>query len=339
MPAGAGYPIEDFLEAITAQLDQTQDALRLKAVNRPLTFALKEFNVDLKVFVEMDQQGRVTFRPAGPNEEGASTVSIGFTTITRPMIDENTISMEMTQAPTLGELGLAGDEQRQLARIGVRNGAQLKNLQRSAGEDTLSRHTGVDLARIRGALDLARPRLEDIGHEPVEEQPRAPPRPDTPHRGDGRDGRPGRLPDIQVPPRHGADHGPGSGGMAPPPPAATRPPGPAQNRGELATRLRDALAGRAEPGPAAESRPPRRLEIDPRARNIRIAGRNLVDQGRPPAARLDGRPLALLDATSLAASFALPPGRGGGRLTIELPDGATEEFDVVEQAAPRDYAQ
>ena len=33
-------PNAEFLEAITAQLDQTQDALRLKAVNRPLTFAL-----------------------------------------------------------------------------------------------------------------------------------------------------------------------------------------------------------------------------------------------------------------------------------------------------------
>jgi hypothetical protein len=170
MPSHAGYPIEDFLEAITAQLDQTQDALRLKAVNRPLTFALKDFNVNLQVFVEMNPEGKVTFRPAAPNEAGASTVSIGFTTITRPMIEENTVSMEMSQAPSLDELGLKADEQRQLAKIGVRNGAQLRNLQRSAGEETLSRQTGVDLGRIKGALNLARPRLEDIGaHVPAEE--------------------------------------------------------------------------------------------------------------------------------------------------------------------------
>ncbi|HRW14349.1 hypothetical protein [Amaricoccus sp.] len=332
MPPGGGYPIEDFLEAITAQLDQTQDALRLKAVNRPLTFALKDFNVDLKVFVEMDAQGRVNFRPAGPNEDGASTVSIGFTTITRPMIEENTISMEMAQTPSLDELGLKRDEQRQLAKIGVRNAAQLKNLQRSAGEDTLSRHTGIDLGRIRGALNLARPRLEDIGAEPAG------------------DGMPGALPDgAAVPPvgrqpdftpapapwhRPEIRPEPRPGPVPEPRPA----PAPAGDPGvHLADRLRQRLQPRIAPAPATG--PSRRLEIDPGARNIRIAGRNLIEEGRGPAARLDGRPLALVEASALAASFALPPGRGGGRLTIELPDGATESFDLVERppgtGAPR----
>ncbi len=285
MPSSVGYPIEDFLEAITAQLDQTQDALRLKAVNRPLTFALKDFNVNLQVFVEMNPEGKVTFRPAAPNEAGASTVSIGFTTITRPMIEENTVSMEMSQAPSLTELGLAEAEQRQLAKIGVRNGAQLRNLQRSAGEETLSRQTGVDLGRIKGALNLARPRLEDIGgHAP----------PDTP---------------VFAP--------------DPPQPRDDRRPEPG---GALADRLRHGMAAQGRPGPAM-----RRLEIDPAAREIQIGGRNLIEGGRAPRATLDGRALDTVRASSLAASFALPPGRGGGHLVIELPDGETENFHLVER--------
>lgn len=305
MPPGAGYPIEDFLEAITAQLDQTQDALRLKAVNRPLTFALKDFNVDLKVFVEMDAQGRVTLRPAGPNEEGASTVSIGFTTITRPMIEENTISMEMAQAPTLGELGLEGDEQRQLAKIGVRNGAQLKNLQRSAGDDTLSRHTGVDITRIRGALNMARPVVEDIRAEP--EVPQAPRFPAPPI-------------GVNLPPRRSEPFHP----MRPEAPSA---PEPVQN--DLLGRLRRSMVPPAE---APQTDPPlRRLEIEPDARTIRIGGRNLIEGGRAPEVHLDGRRLDLREATTLAATFALPPGQGGGRLTIELPDGRREAFDLVER--------
>jgi hypothetical protein len=290
VPPGAGYPIEDFLEAITAQLDQTQDALRLKAVNRPLTFALKDFNVDLKVFVEMDQNGRVTFRPAGPNEEGASTVSIGFTTITRPMIEENTISMEMSQAPTLDELGLKREEQRQLAKIGVRNAAQLKTLQRSAGEETLSRHTGIDLLRIRNALSMARPQVEDVVAEPAPKAGRAPVSVEPVTRG----------PDVVAP-----------GG------------------GKLADRLRQGLVRprmRSE-----EGQPIRKLEVAPGAKKIHVAGRNLIEEGRTLAASLDGRPLSLLGATSLAATFALPPGQGGGRLTIELPDGRTEDYDLFEQ--------
>lgn len=420
MPPGSGYPIEDFLEAITAQLDQTQDALRLKAVNRPLTFALKDFNIDLKVFVEMDAQGRVTFRPAGPNESGASTVSIAFTTITRPMIEENTISMAMTQAPGLDELGLAREEQARLAKIGVRNAAQLRNLQRSAGEDTLSRQTGVDLGKIRDALHMARPRLDDVVADAPDAPSGAPS--DAPwgrdrSRGGGRrEERPGQRPDPRLDPRRepapeprrdtapaphldprleprpGIVPRPTSPAQQPAPvpapapaprpaaqpaphldprlaqrptiPAPTAGPGraatgPSADPGDLVGRLRERLIPRTDgaaqpetwddpapawpPQPAAPVWTPpepepgpsrRRLTIDPAARSIRIAGRNLLDEGRAPAARLDGRPLSLLDASSLAASFSLPPGQGGGRLTIELPDGSEEEFDLVERPDP-----
>jgi len=135
----ASLPIEEFLEAVTAQLDKTQDALRMKAVNRPLTFALKDFAIDLNVFIEMNEQGDILFRPSGPNESGASTVQIGFTTITRPMIEENTVSMEMNQSPSLEDVGLAPDERNRLSKLGVHNAAQLRKLEASAGNSTMSR--------------------------------------------------------------------------------------------------------------------------------------------------------------------------------------------------------
>lgn len=156
------FPLEEFLEAITSQLDKTQDALRLKAVNRPLTFALKDFDLDLKVFVDMDAQGQIRFRPSGPNETGASTVTIGFTTITRPMIEENTVSMEMTASPTLDEIGLEPAEQKRLERLGVRNAAQLRQLEAHAGDNNLSRLSGVNVDKLRQALQMGRPQLDGL---------------------------------------------------------------------------------------------------------------------------------------------------------------------------------
>lgn len=303
-PAG-GYPIEEFLEAITAQLDQTQDALRLKAVNRPLTFALKDFNVDLKVFVEMDQAGRVTFRPAAPNEEGASTVSIGFTTITRPAIEENTISMEMANAPTLDELGLAPDERRQLARVGVRNAAQLRNLEKNAGDEGLSRHTGVNLGRIRGALNLARPRLNMVVDPDATE---VAPDPHSP------------APPVEPSPQ-------------------LSPTAPYMRQQHTLTP--DPALFRADPKPAAAQPEPalgairnrlarRKLRVGAEARNIELKGANLIDDGRVPVARLDGQNLNLLAAHPSSVSFSLPErwALGPGRLSVEMPDGAREEFDL-----------
>jgi len=176
---GSGaFLVEDFLEAITAQLDRTQDALRIKAVNRPLTYAIREFNLDLKVFVEMDKEGNVRFRSGGANEEGASTVRIGFTTMTRPMVEENTVSMAETSSPSLDELGLHGEERKKLERMGVRNATQLRRLKASAGAPTMARLSGVPLERLRNALDRSKPQIRSI--TPVNTQPAQQPSKTTP---------------------------------------------------------------------------------------------------------------------------------------------------------------
>ena len=61
------FRVEDFIQAITAQLDRVQDALRLKAVNRPLTYALKDLAMDLKVFVRAGL-GRCGSLPVGRSQ-------------------------------------------------------------------------------------------------------------------------------------------------------------------------------------------------------------------------------------------------------------------------------
>jgi len=133
-PSARGIPVEDFLQAIGEQLDRAQDALAIKArTGRPLTWALREFKIALQVFVDVDPQGQVTWRSAGPNEAGASTVNLEFTTITRPMIEENTYSvLDETDARPIDHIGgaaeLTDDERQRLRRLGVRNVGQLRRL-------------------------------------------------------------------------------------------------------------------------------------------------------------------------------------------------------------------
>lgn len=165
MPGDASFPVEDFLEAITSQLDRTQDALRLKAVNRPLTYAIRDFSLDLRVFVDVDDDGRVRFRNSGPNEAGASTVTIGFTTITRPMIEENTITLAEVQGPSLDDIGLQPDEQRRLEKLGVRNAAQLKRLNSSSGEGAVAKFADLPVNRLRAALQASRPTVDRVGDD------------------------------------------------------------------------------------------------------------------------------------------------------------------------------
>jgi hypothetical protein len=134
MSAGRAFPVEDFVQAFTAQLDRAQDLLALKArTGRPLTFALKDLAVDLHVFWEVDATGRTLMRHAEANEAGASTLRFNFTSITKAMAEENSVAMAADEdSRPLKELPAAAaiDEptRRRLEWAGVNTVGQLRRL-------------------------------------------------------------------------------------------------------------------------------------------------------------------------------------------------------------------
>ena len=285
------FPVEDFINAITTQLDRVQDALRLKAVNRPLTYALKDLQMELKVFVDLDQQGNVRFRPAGPNESGASTVNFGFTTITKPMIEENTVSMAATRSVPLTELGLSNDEQQRLERMGVRNLAQLNHLRASTGMQTISRLTDVSMERLRSAVDRGTPVVRGV----TPASPPPPPKTVPPVAGKPPATTPPVRPPMR-PPIKGLPIGPRPPVFTPP---VVKPP-----------------AGK----PPGWGLPPI-LRVGPGQRQIAVMGANMAEGAQWPEVRLNAQPLVLAEAESDRLLVQLPDDHSGGTLEISLPDG------------------
>lgn len=165
------FPVEEFIQALSAQLDRAQDALALKArTGRPLTFAIKDLSIDLRVFWESDPAGRVMVRHAGPNEEGASTVHLNFTTITKEMVEENTFSMAMDEDPRgiqdLAGAGFNEQDRRRLEMIGVRTVGQLRRLSADTDPKAVESYAGIPMLRLQAALQqAARPSV--TGVEPV----------------------------------------------------------------------------------------------------------------------------------------------------------------------------
>jgi hypothetical protein len=169
-----GYPVEEFLQAIGEQLDRAQDSLVVKArAGRPLTWALRELKIALQVFVELDEAGRVLWRTAGPNETGASTVNLEFTTITRPMIEENTWSfLDDSDPRPLDSAGvgadLSEDDRRRLGRLGVRTVGQLRRLMpEEKSTQPMASMIGIPVNRLQAAL-LASSRPVVTGQELVQ---------------------------------------------------------------------------------------------------------------------------------------------------------------------------
>ncbi|WP_140628277.1 hypothetical protein [Methylibium rhizosphaerae] len=332
-PAVAGFLVEEFITSITTQLDRVQDALRIKAVNRPLTYALKELHLELKVFVDMDSQGQVLLRAAGPNESGASTLAMDFTTITKPMIEENTISLAATRSAPLDNLGLKPEEQMKLERLGVTNLAQLERLKGSTGVNTVARMADMPIDRLRQALQAGQPRLGGAVKPPVP-RPVAQPAPRPPVAGPpvlSPVARPPAMPPpIKATPR-----------PAPPftPPGVTRPPVrsapvfvPGRRPGRMleaapADQVQTAYAqgyGDAPVEAAAEI-----LEVAPGTRRLALSGSNLLNEAYPPAVRLNGEALAIEELDDDRLVVRLPEHLELGELEVQLGDLDPHCFALV----------
>jgi len=154
-----GLPLEQFIQALTSQLDRAQNTMALKArAGLPLTFAVKDLTLDLRTHVEM-VNSVVRIRPAGPGEPDASTLHLALTTITRPMIEENTFSQAgSADEPTIKEaLGkeITDEEQRRLEWAGIHTVGQLRSVQRQGGENAIERVAEIPVNRLRAALARA----------------------------------------------------------------------------------------------------------------------------------------------------------------------------------------
>ncbi len=152
-----GLPIEEFIQALTSQLDRAQATMALKAqAGLPLTFAIKDISVELRTHVNM-VRNRVLIRPASPGDAETSVLHISLTTITRPMIEENTLRFAPDE-PSLNEVlgdDLDEDDKRRLEWAGVRTVSQLRELQRTSGEHVIGQIAQIPALRLRKALERA----------------------------------------------------------------------------------------------------------------------------------------------------------------------------------------
>jgi hypothetical protein len=169
----SGLPVEQFIQALTSQLDRAQDAMALKAHVRPLTFAVKDLTLDLRAHFAMSGSA-VHILPAGPGDTGASTLHLALTSITRPMMEENTPHLSVgPDEPTLQEaLGneLTPEERRRLEWAGIHTLSQFKELQRRSGPSAIEQVAAIPAARLKAALERAsHPFVEDISPLPAQD--------------------------------------------------------------------------------------------------------------------------------------------------------------------------
>lgn len=148
-------PLEDLLNAISAQLDRAQAALALKAQTTALTFAVKDLSLDLRAVIDFDEAALMV-RPALPGEVDVSVLKLSFTTVTRPMLEEHAVEMQ-AEEPAIADAveGLSDADVRRLEWIGVRNLNDLRGARDKGGHAAIRKLSRLPADRLKQALSLA----------------------------------------------------------------------------------------------------------------------------------------------------------------------------------------
>jgi hypothetical protein len=160
-------PIEDFVQALQAQLDRAQRAMHVKAknLNLPLTFAVKDIAIDLRAHVEV-VKNQVRVRPAGPGDHDASVLHLALTTVTRPMIEENAFAMDASEERIDEVKDIPEEDRRKLEWAGLQTVRQIKELHDQEGAATIGRMADLPVDRLRRALQkMAQPMVSRVETE------------------------------------------------------------------------------------------------------------------------------------------------------------------------------
>src|SRR5688572_32744552 len=100
---GTSWNLEAFVDSLIVELDSVQNRLAVKGLTRPLTYMVKDVDVDLQVFPDYDGR-RVKFRTARAGEPGASKISLQLGSISDRQIREATRGPVTTEELSLDSI-------------------------------------------------------------------------------------------------------------------------------------------------------------------------------------------------------------------------------------------
>jgi len=155
MSANAAWRLEDFVDSLVVELDKTRETLAVKAINKPLSYSVKEVALDVNAFPSYDGE-RVRFLTAQPGEEGASKLTIQLGSITDQQVRASTKLREGEPTPSIEELGVDDETRKELRRIGVRSVDDLEALEAKKVDLKAVSDVDLDYGQLARKIQKAR---------------------------------------------------------------------------------------------------------------------------------------------------------------------------------------
>lgn len=123
------WTLESFVDALVVELDKTRETLAVKAVNKPLTYSVKDMSLDLQIFPTYNGD-EVKFTTAGSGEQGASKLSIQLASITDKQVRETSKKPSTKEDIKIDMIEVDQETKKELRKIGVTSVNDLENIEK-----------------------------------------------------------------------------------------------------------------------------------------------------------------------------------------------------------------
>jgi hypothetical protein len=131
------WQLEDFVDSLVVELDKTRETLAVKAINKPLSYTVKDLALDLNIFPSYDGD-QVRFVTAQPGQQGASKVTIQLSSITDQQVRATSKGPSPRGDVKIDDIKVDKATRKKLRKLGVNSVDDLQQIERK----------NVDLAKV-----------------------------------------------------------------------------------------------------------------------------------------------------------------------------------------------
>lgn len=151
----ASWALEEFIDSLVVELDKTRETLAVKAINKPLSYSVKELSIDLNTFPTYDGD-EVKFMTAQPGQEGASKLTIHLGSITDQQVRATSKAPVGKDDIKIDEIQVPNTTKKQLRKMGITSVDDLKAVEKKNVDLKKASDGDIDYGSLANQIEKSR---------------------------------------------------------------------------------------------------------------------------------------------------------------------------------------
>lgn len=149
------WHLEDFVDSLVVELDKTRETLAVKAINKPLSYTVKDLSLDLNIFPSYDGD-KVRFLTAQPGQSGASKVTIQLGSITDQQVRATSKPPPAKSDINIDDIPVDDATRKQLRKLGVSSVGDLQQIEQKNVDLKKVSDNEIDYSALANQIQKAR---------------------------------------------------------------------------------------------------------------------------------------------------------------------------------------